>query len=104
MEEGRLGPSCRPSSPRWEWTLAGMTSSPIASPPLRRAGVVSLVVCAVALAHFVTPAGLHGWHWIHILLQKLFHLPISMCGREYLLSEHAHSGVEMRVLIFLPFE
>lgn len=57
-----------------------MTSSPITSPPVRRAGVVALVVCAVALAHFVTPAGLHGWHWVHILLQKLFYLPILMAA------------------------
>ena len=34
----------------------------------RREGTVAAVVCAVAFAHFVTPAGLHGWHWIHILL------------------------------------
>jgi len=57
-----------------------MTSSSFTSPPLRRAGVVALVVCAVALAHFVTPAGLHGWHWLHILLQKLFYLPILMAA------------------------
>jgi putative nucleotidyltransferase with HDIG domain len=47
---------------------------------LRRAGVVALVVFAVASAHFVTPAGLHGWHWVHILLQKLFYLPILMAA------------------------
>jgi len=57
-----------------------MTSPPITFRPLRRAGVVALVVFAVAAAHFVTPAGLHGWHWIHILLQKLFYLPILMAA------------------------
>jgi hypothetical protein len=57
-----------------------MTSSHITSPPSRRAAVVALVVFAVASGHFVTPAGLHGWHWIHILLQKLFYLPILMAA------------------------
>jgi hypothetical protein len=57
-----------------------MTSSPITCPPLRRAGIVALVILAVASAHFVTPAGIHGWHWIHILLQKLFYLPILMAA------------------------
>jgi len=46
----------------------------------RREGTVAAVVCAVAFGHFVTPAGLHGWHWIHILLQKLFYLPILMAA------------------------
>ncbi|MCR4308899.1 MAG: HD domain-containing protein [Deltaproteobacteria bacterium] len=58
----------------------GMTSLPINFRSLRRAGVVALVVFAVASAHFVTPAGLHGWHWVHILLQKLFYLPILMAA------------------------
>jgi putative nucleotidyltransferase with HDIG domain len=42
--------------------------------------LVAAVVCAVALGHFATPAGLHGWHWVHILLQKLFYLPILMAA------------------------
>ncbi|HAM34220.1 MAG: hypothetical protein A2Z26_00295 [Deltaproteobacteria bacterium RBG_16_66_15] len=57
-----------------------MTSFPVISRSLRRAGVVALVVFAVASGHFVTPAGLHGWHWAHILLQKLFYLPILMAA------------------------
>lgn len=47
---------------------------------LRKEGLVAAVVCAVALGHFATPAGLHGWHWVHILLQKLFYLPILMAA------------------------
>ena len=46
----------------------------------RREGTVAAVVCAVAFAHIVTPAGLHGWHWLHILLQKMFYLPILMAA------------------------
>jgi putative nucleotidyltransferase with HDIG domain len=67
---------------------------------LRRAGVVALVVFAVASGHFVTPAGLHGWHWAHILLQKLFYLPILMAAswfglRGTLLTAGAVSSVFM---------
>ena len=47
---------------------------------MRKEGLVAAVVCAVALGHFATPAGLHGWHWVHILLQKLFYLPILMAA------------------------
>jgi putative nucleotidyltransferase with HDIG domain len=47
---------------------------------MRKEGLVAAVVCAVAVAHFVTPAGLHDWHWVHILLQKLFYLPILMAA------------------------
>jgi len=57
-----------------------MRSSPTISRPLRRAGIVALVIIAVGSGHFVTPAGLHGWHWLHILLQKLFYLPILMAA------------------------
>lgn len=46
----------------------------------RRAGIVAAAVSAVAMAHFVTPPGVHGWHWLHILLQKLFYLPILMAA------------------------
>jgi putative nucleotidyltransferase with HDIG domain len=55
-----------------------MTSASLSCHPLRKEGLVAAVVCGVAFAHFVTPAGLHGWHWIHIILQKLFYLPILM--------------------------
>ncbi len=47
---------------------------------LRKEGLVAAVVCAVAFGHFATPAGLHGWHWVHIFLQKLFYLPILMAA------------------------
>jgi putative nucleotidyltransferase with HDIG domain len=74
---------------------------------LRRAGVVALVVFAVASGHFVTPAGLHGWHWAHILLQKLFYLPILMAAswfglRGTLLTAGAVSSVFM-IHVFLDW-
>jgi putative nucleotidyltransferase with HDIG domain len=46
----------------------------------RRAGIVVAAVSVVAMAHFVTPPGVHSWHWLHILLQKLFYLPILMAA------------------------
>jgi len=42
--------------------------------------LTAIAVSIVAVAHFVTPAGLHGWHWMHILFQKLFYLPILMAA------------------------
>jgi putative nucleotidyltransferase with HDIG domain len=59
---------------------AGIMPLPNIGRPLRRAWVIALVVLSVASGHFVTPAGLHGWHWLHILLQKLFYLPILMAA------------------------
>jgi len=58
----------------------GMRSLPRNRSTWRREGTVAAVVCAVAFGHFVTPAGLHEWHWLHILLQKLFYLPILMAA------------------------
>jgi putative nucleotidyltransferase with HDIG domain len=77
-----------------------MTSPLVIRRPFRRAGVVALVVFAVASGHFATPAGLHGWHWAHILLQKLFYLPILMAAswfglRGTLLTAGAVSSVFM---------
>jgi len=77
-----------------------MTSPLVIRHPFRRAGVVALVVFAVASGHFATPAGLHGWHWAHILLQKLFYLPILMAAswfglRGTLLTAGAVSSVFM---------
>lgn len=46
----------------------------------RRVGIVAASVSVVAVAHFITPPGVHGWHWLHIFLQKLFYLPILMAA------------------------
>ena len=54
--------------------------SPIVCRPWRRAGIVAAAVSVVAVAHFITPPGVHGWHWLHIFLQKLFYLPILMAA------------------------
>ncbi|MBI5904800.1 MAG: HD domain-containing protein [Deltaproteobacteria bacterium] len=57
-----------------------MGNAPVICGPWRRAGIVAASVSTVAAAHFLTPPGLHGLHWIHILLQKLFYLPILMAA------------------------
>jgi HD-GYP domain-containing protein (c-di-GMP phosphodiesterase class II) len=77
-----------------------MTSASLSWYPLRKEGLVAAVVCGIAFAHFVTPAGLHGWHWLHIFLQKLFYLPILMSAawfglRGTLLTAGAVSSVFM---------
>lgn len=61
---------------------------------------MAAAVTIVGVAHFATPAGLHGWHWLHILLQKLFYLPILMAAawfglRGTLLTAGAVSSVFM---------
>ncbi|MBI5342066.1 MAG: HD domain-containing protein [Deltaproteobacteria bacterium] len=42
----------------------------------RRVHQVAAGTALVSILHFITPAGPHGWHWFHILLQKLYYLPI----------------------------
>jgi HD-GYP domain-containing protein (c-di-GMP phosphodiesterase class II) len=42
----------------------------------RRVHQVAAGTALVSLLHFLTPAGPHGWHWFHILLQKLYYIPI----------------------------
>jgi hypothetical protein len=79
---------------------AGMRPLPVIRRRWWRVGFVVFVVLAVALGHFVTPAGIHGWHWLHILLQKLFYLPILMAAawfdlRGTLLTAGAVSSVFM---------
>ncbi len=77
-----------------------MRGIPIVGSTWRRTGIVAAAVTIVGVAHFATPAGLHGWHWLHILLQKLFYLPILMAAawfglRGTLLTAGAVSSVFM---------
>ena len=57
-----------------------MSLPPLVCRPWRRMGVIAASVSIVSVAHFVTPPGIHVWHWLHILLQKLFYLPILMAA------------------------
>ncbi|MBI5418893.1 MAG: HD-GYP domain-containing protein, partial [Deltaproteobacteria bacterium] len=46
-------------------------------------GKVLLIVLAtavVSLLHFLTPAGPHAWHGLHLLYQKLYYVPILMAA------------------------
>ncbi|MEW6719682.1 MAG: HD domain-containing phosphohydrolase [Thermodesulfobacteriota bacterium] len=70
------------------------------TPDLRREGGIAIAVFVVAAAHFLMPSGLHGWHWLHILFQKFFYVPILMAAawlglRGTLLVAGAVSGVFM---------
>lgn len=42
----------------------------------RRGILVAAGTVLVSAAHFLAPAGPHEWHWVHVLLQKLYYLPI----------------------------
>lgn len=42
----------------------------------RRVHQVVAGTALISLLHFLTPAGPHGWHWLHILFRKLYYLPI----------------------------
>ena len=42
--------------------------------------LVAAVTATVSLLHFLTPSGTHEWHWLHILYQKLFYLPLLMAA------------------------
>jgi HD-GYP domain-containing protein (c-di-GMP phosphodiesterase class II) len=57
-----------------------MTPPLLARRSWRRVGIVVASVSIVSVAHFATPPGLDAWHWLHILFQKLFYLPILMAA------------------------
>ena len=38
--------------------------------------LVVVATAAVSLLHFLTPAGPHAWHWLHLFYQKLYYVPI----------------------------
>ena len=40
--------------------------------------LVVVVTAVVSLLHFLTPAGPHAWHGLHLLYQKLYYVPILM--------------------------
>ena len=46
----------------------------------KKAAVIALLVTAVSILHFATPAGPHGWHWAHVLFQKLYYVPLLMAA------------------------
>jgi len=43
-------------------------------------GIVAAAVLIIAAAHFAVPSRIYPWHWFHILLQKMFYLPILMAA------------------------
>jgi HD-GYP domain-containing protein (c-di-GMP phosphodiesterase class II) len=52
-------------------------------PPAVSRGNILLVAATTAVVsflHFLTPAGPHVWHWLHLLYQKLYYVPILMAA------------------------
>lgn len=45
-----------------------------------KGAVVAAAILVVAAAHFLIPSGVHEWHWLHILFQKLSYLPVIMAA------------------------
>lgn len=41
---------------------------------------VVISAAAVAVVYIVTPAGPHAWHWLHIVAQKLYYVPILLAA------------------------
>lgn len=41
-----------------------------------KAFLVALAMVAVTILHGVVPAGPHGWHWAHLVAQKLYYVPL----------------------------
>ncbi len=46
----------------------------------RRVVLVAALVLGIGGAHFLVPAGPHGWHWIHLALQKLHYVPLVLAA------------------------
>ncbi|MCL5966839.1 MAG: HD domain-containing protein [Deltaproteobacteria bacterium] len=46
----------------------------------KRMGLIAALTALIAILHFTTPAGPHGLHWLHLLLQKSFYVPILMAA------------------------
>ncbi len=42
--------------------------------------LVAAATTAVSFLHFLTPAGPHAWHWLHLVSQKLYYVPILMAA------------------------
>jgi HD-GYP domain-containing protein (c-di-GMP phosphodiesterase class II) len=42
--------------------------------------LVAALTVAVSVLHFLTPAGPHDLHWLHLFFQKLFYIPILLAA------------------------
>lgn len=45
-----------------------------------RVSVVAMAMVAVTVLHGVIPAGQHGWHWAHLVSQKLYYVPLLLAA------------------------
>ncbi len=55
-------------------------NTPFPGNPRLKILLVVVVTATVSLLHLLTPSGAHEWHWLHILYQKLFYLPLLMAA------------------------
>lgn len=42
--------------------------------------LVAAATVTVSFLHFLTPAGPHAWHWLHLVFQKLYYVPILLAA------------------------
>jgi len=53
------------------------------APRLRQASILALAAIGVTLLHGATPVGPHDWHWVHLLAQKLYLVPLLLAAAWY---------------------
>ena len=56
---------------------------------------VAVGVGVAGLLHLLTPAGPHGWHWLHLVAGKLYYLPIVLAAAWF--GASATAGVTLAV-------
>ncbi len=44
----------------------------------RKAAVIASLVAGIGVLHFLVPAGPPPWTWVHVLVQKLYYVPVLM--------------------------
>lgn len=66
-----------------------------------RIGIIAGGVLLTAAVHVALPAGPHSWHWLHLLAQKLYYVPILMTASWFGLG--ATLGTTLAVSLFFGF-
>ncbi len=44
----------------------------------REVAVIASLIAAIGVLHFATPTGPPPWNWLHVLVQKLYYIPVLM--------------------------
>lgn len=61
--------------------------SGLVAAPRRRAAWIAAAIIVIIELHWLTPAGPHSWHWVHLLAQKLLFVPVLMAAAWFGLRE-----------------